>query len=281
MSQLKAETALANALCHTRQLALANQCRLDPGAEFTAQSMDVAYVSACVRYIDAIAPDDRSYDAYEALLELGPGQNHKFHTWLAEHAGLEDVLWFLKQEAGGEAGFDDLLAMVMVKMPDQVKLEMANNFWDEMGRGDEDGMHGKLFKAVLNHFNLSPTLDDLVDESLIMSNVMVGLCANRMFAYEAVGALGVIEMTAPGRVVLVDAALTRLGVPKKIRQYFTLHGVLDVKHSRDWNREVIRPLYSLGHGEKLFIGAYIRLWCGQRTYDRYWQELVCEKTQAT
>ena len=52
------------------------------------------------------------------------------------------MLWFLTQEVAGEAGFDDLLAMTQVKMPVTAKLEMARNYWDEMGRGRDTAMHG-------------------------------------------------------------------------------------------------------------------------------------------
>jgi hypothetical protein len=51
------------------------------------------------------------------------------------------MLWFLTQEVAGEAGFDDLLALTQVKMPITAKLEMARNYWDEMGRGRETAMH--------------------------------------------------------------------------------------------------------------------------------------------
>ena len=51
-------------------------------------------------------------------------------------------------------------------------------------------------------------------------------------------------MTAPTRACFVDAALKRLRIPTKKRLYFTLHAVLDVKHSECWNREVLRSLVS-------------------------------------
>ena len=58
------------------------------------------------------------------------------------------MLWFLTQEVAGEAGFDDLLAMTQVKMPVTAKLEMARNYWDEMGRGRDTAMHGPLLERL-------------------------------------------------------------------------------------------------------------------------------------
>ena len=51
---------------------------------------------------------------------------------------MDQMRWFLTQEVAGEAGFDDLAALTQVKMPQQAKLEIARNYWDEMGRGNPE-----------------------------------------------------------------------------------------------------------------------------------------------
>ena len=79
---------------------------------------------------------------FEALEESGPGQGDPLFDWLAEDANREQLRWFFEQEAAGEAGFDDLVAMTQVKLPTRPKLELARNYWDEMGRGQLAGMHG-------------------------------------------------------------------------------------------------------------------------------------------
>lgn len=64
---------------------------------------------------------------FEALEASGPGQHDPLFEWLAEDAGIEDFRWFLRQEAAGEAGFDDLVALTQIKLPDRAKLELARN----------------------------------------------------------------------------------------------------------------------------------------------------------
>ena len=54
-------------------------------------------------------------------------------AWIAGEASLEQLKWFFEQEAAGEAGFDDLVALTQVKLPAGAKLELARNYWDEMG----------------------------------------------------------------------------------------------------------------------------------------------------
>jgi hypothetical protein len=90
-----------------------------------------------------------------------------------------------------------------------------------------------------------------------------------------VGALGVIELTAPGRSALVNAGLKRLGVPAAARRYFALHATLDVKHSEAWNREVLAPLVDRDPrvAQALAEGALMRLHAGARCFTRYRREL--------
>jgi hypothetical protein len=59
---------------------------------------------------------------FEALKEYGPGQGDPLFPWIAGEASRDEVRWFLEQEAAGEAGFDDLVAMTQIKLPTRPKL---------------------------------------------------------------------------------------------------------------------------------------------------------------
>jgi hypothetical protein len=208
---------------------------------------------------------------FEELKKTGPGQGDPLFPWLAESASREDMLWFLTQEVAGEAGFDDLLALTQVKMPITAKLEMARNYWDEMGRGRDTAMHGPLLERLANYLDIDARPDRVVPESLALGNAMLALARSRRYCFQSIGALGVIEMTAPTRAGFVDAGLKRLRIPTKKRLYFTLHAVLDVKHSECWNREVLRSLVNENPccAQAVGEGAMLRLWHGARCFDRY------------
>lgn len=160
-------------------------------------------------------------------------------------------------------------------MPTRAKLEMARNYWDEMGRGAEPGMHGPMLAQSARALDLEPEPDQtLVWEALALGNLMMAMAYNRRYAYHSVGALGVIELTSPTRVGYVATGLQRLGVSKQGYMYFSLHASVDVRHSRDWNREV---LYSLVEEDPeiavaLAEGALMRLNAGARCFARYRRE---------
>ncbi len=266
------------------RLAALNRKRLTPRLpdgddtdDFTsALAEEAAFLDAARRKVMAAASaaptDARSFVAwFEELAATGPGQGDSLFPWLATESSLSEMRWFLAQEIAGEAGFDDLIAMTLVGMPVRPKLALAANFWDEMGRGGARGMHGPMLELLARHLDLHLPADGVVWQALALANTTAGLSAIRQYAFHSIGALGVIELTAPDRAAQVAAGLSRLGVPAKYRHYFSLHAVLDVKHSLVWNAEVIMPLVEEDPRRATAIaeGALMRLECGAACFARY------------
>ena len=220
----------------------------------------------------AVPTDPAGFIAwFEALKEVGPGQGDPLFPWLAESADRDQLRWFFEQEAAGEAGFDDLVAYTQVKLPPAAKLELARNYWDEMGRGNAKGMHGPMLDRLVKVLDVAPAIETTVWESLCLANAMTAMATARRYTWQSVGALGVIELTAPGRSAQVAKGLRRIGLSESERRYFDLHAVLDVKHSADWNREAIVPLVTEDprRATAMAEGALIRLRCGARCFDTY------------
>ena len=273
-----------------RSLAAFNRERFDPslptvdwragvdhlagGLREEGDFLEARRTAVSARAAEAPTDADGFVQWFEALEQNGPGQNDPLFPWLAEAATMEEMRWFLTQEVAGEAGFEDLSALTQVKLPVRPKLEIARNYWDEMGRGNAKGMHGPLLETLAERLGLEPRVETTVWEALALANVMAGLAANRRYAYHSVGALGVIEQTAPARATLVADGLKRLGVPSGDRHYFDLHAILDVKHSAAWNSEAIHPLVASNPALAPAIaeGALMRLECGAACFERYRRE---------
>lgn len=269
-----------------QDLARWNRRRLAPAApsadwaetladDHRMQAVEGAFVEAArAPWIAAAAAAPADPDGFvawfESLKGTGPGENDPLFPWLARDADLAATRWFLQQEVAGEAGFDDLVALTQVKMPTSAKLELARNYWDEMGRGAEGGMHGPMLTRLAAALDLNPTIEGTVWPALALGNLLVAFATNRRYAWHAVGALGAVELTAPWRAGLVAEGLKRLGVGRE-RQYYALHATLDVKHSEDWNREILRPVMAETPevGRWIAEGALMRLAAGAACFDAY------------
>jgi hypothetical protein len=185
----------------------------------------------------ALAPPDPLAFAtwFDGLKNNGPGQHDPLFEFLAEHASFAQLRWFMQQEVAGEAGFEDLVALTQLRMPEQAKLELARNYWDEMGRGKPAAMHGPMLATLADALGVQdPDSATIAPEALALSNVLVGLAYNRRYAYHALGALGAIELTAPTRAVKLVEAFDRLGIDRAASHYFRVHAVVDLAHAQTW-----------------------------------------------
>ncbi len=289
MNTNSAERAVDDPRLH-RELQILNEVRLKPSLS-TATSPELLaleterrllendFLAACRTAVVAQAQEaPRDADGFvawfQALREIGPGQHDPLFPWLEHEASFDQLRWFLRQEVAGEAGFDDLVALTQLRMPQQAKLELARNYWDEMGRGIANAMHGPMLARLADALELDRTLEP-VAEALALSTLLAGLAFNRHYAFHAVGALGVVELTAPDRTRCVNLGLKRLGVRPRDRQYYALHATLDIAHSREWNREVIAPLVREDPNCAVAIaeGALMRLRAGEQCFIRYRREL--------
>jgi len=272
-----------------RSLSQFNSKRLDPALpqerwsealdeEFSFRSLERQWIeqerrNVAARAATAPTDPDGFVHWFEDLKQTGPGQGDSLFPWLATKASLEQIRWFLSQEVAGEAGFDDLVALTQLKLPVRAKLELGRNYWDELGRGNEAGMHGPMLDRLAAEIGVERAPEAIVWEARALSNLLIALASTRDYAYHSVGALGVVELTAPGRATQVNLGLKRVRFSPEARRYYALHATLDIKHSEAWDREVLHPLVSADPrvARPIAEGALMRLEAGARCFERYRQ----------
>jgi diacylglycerol kinase family enzyme len=165
------------------------------------------------------------------------------YDWLAEQAPADKLWWFLGLEGGPDGGFDDLVAVAQVGLSGEPKLEMARNYWDEMGRGDLDAVHTELHRVMASVGDLP----DLAAHELpvpALERLALGttLATNRWLQPELVGALGLIELQAGPRCRRVATGLRRIGAPEDALPFYDEHATADPRHGKDWLTHVVTPL---------------------------------------
>ncbi len=219
--------------------------------------LEVAWVSAgrlaaaatpheVVQAMRAVAARDRLPQAY---------------TWLAKQASWQQVVDFLALEGGPDGGFDDLVAMCQIGLSGSAKLELAKNYWDEMGQGDAAGVHTTMHEQLAAAIAMpSIPRSQLPVEALERAALGGLLATNRWLQPEMVGALGLLELQAGPRCRLVLQAFDRLGAPAAAYPFYTEHADVDPIHGKDWMDKAIRPLAasSPGWGPRMVKGAWWR-----------------------
>src|SRR3954447_16635790 len=183
------------------------------------------------------------------------------YKWLARSASWDDVISFLALEGGPDAGFDDLVASCQVGLSGSAKMELATNYWDEMGDGDPDAVHTTLHDQLVDAIAMPriPLADQPV--SALARAAFGGLLTtNRWLQPEMLGALGLIELQAGPRCRLVLQAFDRCGAPEAAYPFYEVHAEVDPRHGRDWLDKAIIPTVEErpAWGERIVRGALWR-----------------------
>jgi hypothetical protein len=164
------------------------------------------------------------------------------YKWLAHTASWDEVVRFLALEGGPDAGFDDLVAACQVGLSGSAKMELATNYWDEMGDGDPAGVHTTLHDELVEAIDM-PRIPIAEQPASALARTALGglLATNRWLQPEMLGALGLIELQAGPRCRLVLKAFERCGAPAAAYPFYEVHAEVDPRHGKDWLDKAIVP----------------------------------------
>ena len=218
------------------------------------------------------ADPDAFVDWYRTTAFTHPLYEHDLYAYVANEADRGAVEWFLRMESAGEAAFDDLVALAQVGTRGEVKIEMASNYWDEMGNGKSHKVHTHMFHRLVEGLGIEPpAADELPWQVLAGVNVMLWSCIPRRNAFRAQGALGAVELLAPQRCTRLVHGARRVGIDKRTMSYYGAHAIIDVGHAEGWLDHVVRPQVAelpesrVGIAEGLLVRADASLdyfdWC--------------------
>ena len=198
-------------------------------------------------------------------------QHPYYHRFMQDHATRDDLRYLLAQETCIDPRFDDILALIQLRARGGAKLEIAANYWDEMGNGQLADMHSILFEDALDDLAVDQAYIDqnYLFEAKACGNISAALALRHEHYFTAIGYFGVTEYLAPRRFRTLVSAWKRLGLPAKGMHYHDLHVGVDAGHAAGWFKNVIQP--AIDHdpcvGHDIATGALIRLNTSERYLD--------------
>ncbi|MBG0851750.1 iron-containing redox enzyme family protein [Streptomyces spinoverrucosus] len=192
------------------------------------------------------APDDpkQFLSWLKGLVRSHRAYKHPYYLdFINRDADRDDLRTYVIQESLVDGRFDDFLAMMQVGTVGPSKMEIAGNYWDEMGNGEPENVHTHLFNKIYEVFDIGEAeLESAMTATdLLSGNLAVLLCRYRHLYPEAVGFLGMTEWLAPDRFRNVVRAWERLGLPEVGITYHRLHITIDSQHAAGWFHNVVVP----------------------------------------
>lgn len=209
------------------------------------------------------------------------GVTHPLFDFLAERATFEQLRDFLGQETPFDIHFGDLVALLLPGIHGGQKIELAGNFWDEMGNGQLAGVHRQLRLDMMARVGV-PAEDYLTNvdgcwvEELRMANMYFQTSSDRRLAPQAIGMLQATELVVPGRLERQIDGWRRVGLTDGEMKYVLEHVTVDVAHAEGWLNHVIAPLAAMRPDllPEVGIGIMRRLDCALAVCDRAMRDLA-------
>lgn len=208
----------------------------------------------------------------KGIVKVHPAGRHPFYTdFLPDRASVEDIQFYLAQETALDPRFDDLIALMQIGASSQPKMELATNYWDEMGNGNPAACHTLMFSRAMAEVGVDADFirDHLLVEALICGNLSACLSLSRRHYYRAVGHFAVTEFLFPRRCAQFASAWSRNGLSATGSRYHREHIAIDARHASGFFRNVISPAVDADPrvAKDIVWGALARLNSSQRYLD--------------
>lgn len=214
-------------------------------------NVEAAWITRETGSIDSRDLPQRAQDFepwYRGCFRQQVAAAESFFDDLAQSATLEELSVYILYEEQVDGRFDDVIALAQLGLKGAAKVALASNYWEEMGEGDETQMHTRLFAESATYFRkaingspLKPFVQPTA-EALANGNLLMLLAIRREHCAKLLGALTLLEHTAPKRFSRAVAAMSRLAVPKPIIFYHEMHVRIDAKHGDDLLNRVVLPM---------------------------------------
>jgi hypothetical protein len=184
---------------------------------------------------------------YEALKERHWQDISELFEFIEREAQPHHLAYYVALEEQVDGKFDDMVALAQLGTSGEEKLVIAENYWDEMGRGTLEKMHtlmfsqsGKYLQKVLAESDNE--IDKLPPQALKNGNLQLMLGLRRRFIPRLLGAVGVMEDTASRRFQATVRGMRRCGFPEEVIAYHEEHIEFDCNHGEEWLAKVLLPM---------------------------------------
>ncbi|KAF3995943.1 iron-containing redox enzyme family protein [Glaciimonas immobilis] len=264
----------ALALIYTREFSSAEigtiHCEMQPifrdiAAIFEKSMFDYELSQLTDGWLEEMPKDGQAYVKWlkKIISEHTSSVHPLYNDFLANRAESSHLAFYFAQETNLDPRFDDILAFLQIGVDVEPKLELAKNYFDEMGNGELAGVHSKMFKTALQQIGVDEKYlqENMLLDAQISGNISGALALSRRHYFKAIGYFGVTEYLAPRRFKHVVNAWRRNGLPEVGIAYHELHIGIDAVHANGWFNNVVAPAVSSNPeiGREIAIGAMIRL----------------------
>lgn len=210
-----------------------------------------------------------------------PVATHPLFDFLENDASRDQIIAFFKSDSALNIRFFDLLVYSMIGSRQGVRKELAQNFWDEAGRGDAASSHVTLFQYLLDTVGVGQARDHHASElrwqGLAGYNLFMLCSVNRQHYFKLLGVMAMTELLDPSQYARLARGCERVGLGGANElDYYYEHVTIDVVHGEGWLANVITPIVdeTPAVANDIIVGAAMRLASCNDYYDALYARLA-------
>jgi len=218
--------------------------------------------------------------ALKAVWTSHPVSSHPIFDFLERDATHAQIVQFFQSDSALNIRFFDLIVLSLVGSLHEVRKELAQNFWDEAGRGEPARSHVSLFRHLLDTVGIGQADDDHASvlgwQGLAGYNLFMLGCLNRQHYFKSLGVMSMTELLDPSQYEKLARGCRRVGLGQgREMDYYDEHISIDVVHGEGWLVNVIKPVVERTPSamQEILVGAYLRLTTCQDYYDDLYGKL--------
>lgn len=228
-----------------------------------------AWLASENRRLPSLAAPLDSQTLVQSLKDLWsqhPVSSHPLFDYLEKEASREQIVTFFRSDSALNIRFFDLLLYSMIGSREGIRKELAQNFWDESGRGDPARSHVRLFRNLLDVVEVGQSADNHASalnwQGLAGHNLFMLTSLNRAHYFKLLGVMSMTELLDPSQYEKLARGCRRVGLGNANElDYYDEHVTIDVIHSEGWLSNVIVPIVdeTPSAGADILLGAALRL----------------------
>ncbi|MFS3136308.1 iron-containing redox enzyme family protein [Gluconacetobacter sacchari] len=223
---------------------------------------------------DEIAPDQIG-EAIKSLWREHSSYGHPVFDFMRDNANRDQIVTYFTTDYALNMRFYDLIVLSLVGIDEDVRMEVAGNFWDEMGQGNPTRTHVRLYRDLLDYLGVKDDPQAFVEalgwEGLAGHNLLVSFALSRRAYFRSIGALAITELSDPDQYARLLDGCRRVGIgtdQSGVLDYYSEHVEVDALHGDGWIDNVIVPVLRRypDQARAVLEGAAMRL----NTSKDYW-----------
>lgn len=221
------------------------------------------------------------FSPQKAVVQLADrASSHRinYHPLLAEleknGLPLDGIKTFINNYFVNNRLFHLFIVTLSLFTPLERRTELANNFYDELGGGDNQLAHPILFLKNFNTMGRPHEIEPL-PESLYLANEKLFAAYLSGDYHYGMGGFGCIELTMPNQMRKILNGLKLSNLPRKDLEFWEIHISIDIEHGKTWFNEMLNLITTPEEAQSCLQGGMALLDARASMYDGIWN-CICK-----